>query len=753
MADRQDKNEQLIFDLDAIIAEVRRPGWTPQSTPGAAMPEKQPEEAGPAAPAPAEAPVSEAPQDTVPAAPEFPLPENVEELAAHFAPDRPDHTTKKERQEKKNHRREEKEQERLRRAEELARERKAAAAARQAAQRGEPPEYIPRRMKASPEPESQRLYREAMEQYGAPEAPRKQAKKKPAPARAIPEATPEKRKKPRVPYDRFHKPYTDPAQGYSDLQEAMIPLAFSVILQGVVLMVALYLTGAAYYPLPLPPGFTYSGYTQLYAGILLGLQVLSLGLSWEVLRAGLWRLVRLRPTLDTLASLAMLAALAHSILVVCRPAELGAFFPLTVPAVFLGFWSTGTKRKRTDALRRRYKVAAMGAAPLGIKITEDKPHVAVKTTANAYFSTEEMAEPDRAQRADCFFAPLALIAAIALGLWRTWFAGQPMLTGWGLSLMLMAAACPALMSAGAAPAARAAKWLHNSGAALLNHRTARELAKADRILLRDGDIYPNDMVTMKGIRVSDDADFNRVLACAAAVTAHIGGGLNKCFADFARQQYVPVRPADDFELYDRGGASAILGGDSILMGTAPFLTRMGVRLEEEQRVPHAIFLAINSRFCGVFELQYRAHLQPYEAFTIMRRARLRPLLGTLDFTVTPLSLETRFHLRPDWCIWPELQERFDLHEEDWGKEGATLALLNRDSALPFAETILAAKKTCKVCRSALVWGLLAALGGMGLMYMMVSGAKSDLATPLSLLVYHLLWLVPVHLQSWLHIRK
>ena len=83
----------------------------------------------------------------------------------------------------------------------------------------------------------------------------------------------------------------------------------------------------------------------------------------------------------------------------------------------------------------------------------------------------------------------------------------------------------------------------------------------------------------------------------------------------------------------------------------------------------------------------------------------------------------------------------------------TLALLNRDSALPFAETILAAKKTCKVCRSALVWGLLAALGGMGLMYMMVSGAKSDLATPLSLLVYHLLWLVPVHLQSWLHIRK
>lgn len=745
MPDQQDKNEQLIFDLDAIIAEVRRPGWTPPSTPGAAMPKHQPE--APAAPEPQPEPE---PAAEAPAA--FPLPENVEELAAHFAPDKPERSTKKARQDKKNRRREEKELEKQRKAEELEAERKNAAAARKAAQRAANGEYIPRRMKDSPEPESQRIYREAMEQYGAPEAPGKQPKKAPQ-AKAKAEPMPEKPKRRRIPYDRFRKPYSDPGQGYDDLQDAMLPLSFSVILQGVVLLVALYLTLAAYYPLPLPAGFTYGGYTLLYAGILLGLQVLSLILSWEVLRAGLWRLLRLLPTLDSLASLAMLAAIAHSGLVLYRPAELSPFFPLAVPAIFLGFWSTAVKRKRVDELRRRYKVAAMGAAPLAVKLTEDRPRVAVKTTANAYYDPEDMREPDRADRAAAFFAPPALVLCTGLALWRTWGAGRPELIPWGLSLLYMAAACPALMSAGATPMARASKWLYNSGAALLNHRTARELAKADQILLRDGDIFPNDQVTVKGLKLADDADFNRVLTCAASITAHIGGGLDKCISDFARQQYLTVRPADEFELYDRGGVSAMLGGDSILMGSYAFLKRMGVHSEEGARVPHGVFLAINSRFCAVFELSYKAHLQPHEAFTLIRRARLRPLLATLDFSLSPLLLEARFHLKPDWCIWPELQERFDLHEPDWGKETETLALLNRDSALPFAEAVLAAKKTVKVARSALVWGLLAALGGIGLMYMMVSGAKNELATPLSLLAYHLLWLVPVHLQSWLNIRK
>lgn len=759
MPDQQDKNEQLIFALDDIIAEVRRPGWSPQTTPGAAMPQQEPETVTTAEPEAVNEPepMPEPEGVTEPAPPDgprFPLPENVEELAAHFAPERPDKTTKKARQEKKNRRREEKELEKQRHAQELELERREAARARrEAAQDPATREYVPRRMKPSPEPESQRLYREAMEQYGAPETPRKPApKKKPAPAKA-PVQEPEKHRKPRLPYDRFHKPYTDPVHGYSELQDAMAPMAFSVILQAVVLLVSLYLTIAAYYPLPLPAGFTYAGYTQLYAGILAGLQALSLALSWEVLRAGLWRLIRLRPTLDTLAALALVCALGHSILVVCLPRTLGRFFPLAVPAVFLGLWSTLVKRRRTDELRRRYKVASMGAAPVAVKLTEDRPRIAVKTTANAGFSTEEMAEHDPAENLACIYAPPALVLALALGLWYTWGVGEPRRALWGLSLMLMAAACPALMSAAALPASRAAKWLHNSGAALLSFRHARELAKAEDLLLRDGDIYPNDTVGIKSLKMADGVDFHRTLACAAGVTAHIGGGLDKCFYDFARAQYVFPRPADEFELYERGGASAMVNGDSVLMGSAAFLTRMGIRIDEGLRLPHGIFLAVNSRFCGVFEVSYLAHPQPFEAFTLIRRARMQPLMGTLDFMVTPLALENRFSLRPDWAIWPELQDRFDLHEPDWGKEGPTLALLNRDSALPFAEVVLCAKKLVKVTRTARVLGLLAALGGMGLMYMMVSGAKTDLATPLNVLLYHLLWLVPVHLLSWIHVRK
>lgn len=762
MPDQQDKNEQLKFALDDIIAEVRRPGWSPASTPGVAMPEKPAEPQPPVQeppvpqPEPVPEPVPEPIPEPVSQGPVFVLPPNADALAAHFAPDKPDKVSKKDRQYKKNRRREEKELEKQRKAEAAEAQRRNAAAARKAARENPADrEYVPRRMKPGPEPESARLYREAMEQYGAPETPKKKSAqpRKQAPAKAAPIPEPEQHRKPRLPYDRFSKPVADADLGFGLLQEAMVPLSFSVILQGVVLLVALYLTAAAYYPLPLPQGFTYTGYTLLYAAILLGLQAISLILSWEVLRAGLWRLIRLKPTQDTLASLALLAALAHSILVVCRPAGLGSFFPLTVPAVFLGLWATLTKRRRADGLRRRYKVAATGTAPVAVKLTPDRPRIAVKTGRDPFFPIEEMAEPDPAETADRIFSPLALPCALALGMLPPLQAGRPELIPWGLSLMLLAAACPALMSAGAVPAGRAAKWLHNSGAVLRSYRAAKELARAEQMVLRDADLYPNDQVTLSSLKLADGVDLNRVLACAAGVTAHIGGGLDKCFADFARSQYVQVRPADDFELYDRGGATAILGGDSILMGTATFLTRMGVRIDEGLRLPHGIFLAINSRFCAVFEIRYTAHMQVYDAFQLARRAKVRPLLGTLDFTVTPMTLETKFHLKPDWCVWPGLQERFDLHEEEWGMENPALAMLSRDSALPYAEVLLCSAKLVKMTRRALVWGLLAALAGMGLMYMLVSGFKSDLATPMSLTVFHLLWLVPVHLQSWLNIRK
>ena len=131
--------------------------------------------------------------------------------------------------------------------------------------------------------------------------------------------------------------------------------------------------------------------------------------------------------------------------------------------------------------------------------------------------------------------------------------------------------------------------------------------------------------------------------------------------------------------------------------------------------------------------------------------RVEPVLATRDFNLIPAMLQQRFKLAADKMAFPPVERRRDLSDPEQEHRGILTALLCREGPLPFAESIIAAKRlrwatrlgAALCCAGSLLGMLLAA-------YLTSMGAYTSLS-PINLLVYMLTWLAPSwFLSGWVH---
>ena len=106
----------------------------------------------------------------------------------------------------------------------------------------------------------------------------------------------------------------------------------------------------------------------------------------------------------------------------------------------------------------------------------------------------------------------------------------------------------------------------------------------------------------------------------------------------------PVR-ATRILRYESGGISGDIGGDSVMLGTAAFLARMGVRVKETKNIENGVFIVVNSYPAGVFNLQYHPSAQAYGGIHTMKRAGVTPIIAATDFNISPAMISSLFELR------------------------------------------------------------------------------------------------------------
>ncbi len=118
----------------------------------------------------------------------------------------------------------------------------------------------------------------------------------------------------------------------------------------------------------------------------------------------------------------------------------------------------------------------------------------------------------------------------------------------------------------------------------------------------------------------------------------------------------------------------MIRGESAMLGTAGFMTMMGIRLPEDAPSGRVIYLSVNSRVAAMFAVKYKASDAVRRSLAALKRTRLTMLFALKDFNLTPKLLEKRFGVNLTGAEYIPLEDCYRIAREEVAKNDDTWAL-------------------------------------------------------------------------------
>lgn len=499
----------------------------------------------------------------------------------------------------------------------------------------------------------------------------------------------------------------------------------------------------------LPP-LDQSGLQCRFSVILLGAGVL---LGADVLLVGLGRAFRLRFGMDTIAALSCGFTLADGVSLFRSEGPIERLPYTLVCLTGLFFLLHGAYHKRC-ALRLSCRTASAAAAPYRVTLEEglwndQATYAKWSGTAEAFGS--QIQADDGAQRIFRRICPLLLLGDISFALLVSVGSEAPERLLWAMSALLTATSAFGGSLVYGRSFHKTARRLSTSGAALAGWPGMSVSRRGSCVLITDADLFPQGYVELNGFKVMPDYPAERVVAYTATLIRDSGSGLTRLFHDQLRSMGGLMRRADSLVCHEGGGLSANIRGDQVLVGSAAFMKLMKIKLPQGLNVKNAVFCSIDGKLAGIFALNYILPDTVFPALESLMLEKVSPVLATRDFNLIPAMLQQRFKLAAEKMAFPSVERRRELSDPEQEHSGTLTSLLCREGLLPFAESIIAAKRLrwatrlgAWLCCSGSLLGMLLSA------YLTSVGAYTSLS-PVNLLIFMLTWLAPVwFLSGWVH---
>ena len=512
----------------------------------------------------------------------------------------------------------------------------------------------------------------------------------------------------------------------------MVPAAFAMALAPVLVL------GAQAYGVTIP---WWSDSLKNQALALLGCLTLSVLLTHQVFAEGARMLARKRCTSELLASLSAVVSALDCGAVLLLPQRTAVTPYAAVSAMGLAFALWGLSRRSRGAYDT-FRSAAVDDEPPYL-VTETEKGACKQRGAVPGFYTAASAD-DVGVLWQTALLPVVLVATFvfaglsSLGQGR----GSDFLLNW--SALLAAGATFSLPLSWSLPWSRLARHLQKAGCAVAGWAGASRIAGRKSMIVTDSDLFPPGTIQLNGVKVFGE-ELSKAASYAATLARCAGCGLERLFDGLVRSEGGRYEEAVDFSFYEEGGYSAAIHGESVLLGTASFMRKMDVRLPAGINLKTGIFLAVDRQLAAVFAVKYNAAENVDFALRMMRRSHITPILAARDPNITPALLKRKFHKRVK-VEYPDLSARVALSEAEQDR-GLPRALLFREGLLPYAETVVGSHRLCRAVRRGLALSLLGSAAGTLLAFYMAFLGKYSLMTPLTLLAFLLLWVLPVLLLT------
>ncbi len=476
--------------------------------------------------------------------------------------------------------------------------------------------------------------------------------------------------------------------------------------------------------------------------LILELAIVMMGL--DVFTAGITALLRGRPSMWTLVSLACIFSGLDAAVSVALGTCTGASFCAVSGVSMVGaIWGSMLTCR---GFRRSMRALAMSKDPYAVTaesaVTDDGVTLLKSKRGTAGF-IRRCEEPDCMESVFAAMAPFLLAGALLLSVAAAWKTGEWESFFRILAAITCASAPLAVFFAFSLPFSMISKSLFHSGAAICGWPGLRDIGRSRHLIVTDRDIFPNGTISIDGIRVLEGMYPDKVISYAGSLIAASGSDLGPVFAELMSRNSCLTQIVDDFRCHEGGGLTAMINGEEVLCGNAGFMRLMSIRLPQRLTVSTSVFISINGVLSGVFTIKYVPVTSVQDALVSLLHTRREPIFAVRDFLVTPLMIKNKFRMPSDTFDFPSFAKRYDISAAEPSPESQISAILSREGLGPLAQVSDKGRRLYGVIRLCSVLAVICALFGMGLMFFNAFSGTLNADAVTNLLTYMFLWLLPI----------
>ena len=293
------------------------------------------------------------------------------------------------------------------------------------------------------------------------------------------------------------------------------------------------------------------------------------------------------------------------------------------------------------------------------------------------------------------------------------------------------------------PAAMLERRLHRLGTVLCGWQGIKGFSGKALFPMKDEDLFPAGSSKMNGVKFYGKRAPEVIISYAAALMEANGGGLAPTFEQLLTSRAGIRHEAHNLQFYGNGGIGGEICDEPVLMGSLDFLKEMGVEIPEGTMVKQAVYVAIDGELSGLFAISYaRMKFTANGLGTICGNRKLNSVILAEDFMITGAFLKEKFGVRPKRMIFPDRQTRQELTGKTAAEDAAALALTTQEGLAPAAYAITGARAVRTAWRLGLLIHLLGGILGLLIMAALAYLGSTELLTPLNILAYQVIWMVP-----------
>ncbi len=289
------------------------------------------------------------------------------------------------------------------------------------------------------------------------------------------------------------------------------------------------------------------------------------------------------------------------------------------------------------------------------------------------------------------------------------------------------------------------------GAAIISTAAAEEYAAADAVSFTDKEIFPPKSVKVTTIRTYGETRIDKAILYAAMIFQKLGGPLSEVFKKTISGFYDEISEDFDFLEITADGMCAKIEDCDVFVGNKDYLLSydFGYTKDEkdeafEEKNGKIMYMVIGSELAAKFYIRYSISKQFKKTVLALYRSGICPAVKTCDPNIDSNLFRT---LLQNSKIPAGIIKSCEAMKDAPAAEHSESGIVCTSSIAKLLRTFSLCESLRHLTRTNVIMKILSVFIGLGIVVFLYYIGNLSRITGLFVLIYQLLWLIPVIIPS------